>query len=260
VAAAPFGHVLVIGGEEGMGGAARMAAEAALRVGAGLVSVATRPIHVPAVLAARPELMCLGVDEAGQLSPLLGRASVIALGPGLGHTDWSRAVYAAASASGLPMIVDADGLNLLAESPDVRPDRVITPHPGEAGRLLGRPTAGVQSDRPAAARELQARYGGVAVLKGAGSIVAGGSGPLWVCDRGNPGMATGGMGDVLTGAIAGLAAQVGDLSLAARLGVLAHALAADDAAAAGGERGLVAGDVLERLRPWVNPGHAHRPA
>ena len=255
-----FGHVLVVGGEEGMGGAARMAGEAALRVGAGLVSVATRPIHVPAVLAARPELMCLGVENAGQLAPLFGRASVIALGPGLGQTEWSRAMYAAAAASGLPMILDADGLNLLARSPDTRPDRVITPHPGEAARLLGQSAAEVQADRPAAARALQARYGGVAVLKGAGSIVAGGTGPLWICDRGNPGMASGGMGDVLTGAIAGLAAQVGDLALAARLGVLAHALAADDAAAGGGERGLAAGDVLERLRPWVNPGHAHRPA
>jgi NAD(P)H-hydrate epimerase len=255
-----FGHVLVIGGEAGMGGATRLAAEAALRVGAGLVTVATRPAHVPAVIAARPELMCLGVEEPGDLAPLLARATVLAVGPGLGRTEWSAGLWKAATDSGLPMVLDADGLNLLAEHPGRREDRVITPHPGEAGRLLGSDAAAVQADRPAAVRALARRYGGVAVLKGAGTLAASGSGPAWVCDRGNPGMASGGMGDVLTGAIAGLAAQVGDLALAARLGVLAHALAADDAAIAGGERGLAAGDVLERLRSWVNPDHAHRPA
>ncbi|MEJ2515968.1 MAG: NAD(P)H-hydrate dehydratase [Gammaproteobacteria bacterium] len=255
-----FGHVLVVGGEEGMGGAARMAAEAALRAGAGLVSVATRPVHVPAVLAARPEVMCRGLDDPDALAPLLDRATVLALGPGLGRSDWSRALYRKAAAAGLPTVLDADGLNLLAEDADRRDDRVITPHPGEAARLLGIDTTEVQADRPAAARALAQRFGGVAVLKGAGTVVAREEGPLWICDRGNPGMASGGMGDVLTGVIAGLAAQLGDLHTAARLGVLAHALAADDAASAGGERGLAAGDVLDRLRAWVNPGDAHRPA
>ena len=250
-----FGHVLVIGGDSGMGGAARLAAEAALRVGAGLVSVATRPEHVSAVIAARPELMCRGVAGPDALDDLLARATVIAAGPGLGRSPWGRGLLDAALESGLPCVLDADALNQLSEAPR-RSDRwVLTPHPGEAGRLLGSDAAAVEADRPAAARALRARYGGIAVLKGAGTLVCGAGDALWLCDRGNPGMASGGMGDVLTGIIAGLAAQLGDLERAACAGVLVHGLAADDAAARG-ERGLVAGDLLEALRPWVNPADA----
>lgn len=253
-----FGHVLVIGGDQGMGGAARLAGEAALRVGAGLVSVATHPSHVAAILAARPELMCHGVTEPAALVALLARATVVAAGPGLGHSAWARGLLAAVLESGLPCVLDADALNLLAEAPQ-RSDRwVLTPHPGEAARLLGSDSGAVQDDRPAAVRALRARYGGVAVLKGAGTLVCGAGAPLWLCDRGNPGMATGGMGDVLTGIIAGFAAQLGDLERAACAGVLVHALAADDAAT-GGERGLLAGDLLETLRPWVNPADAGPP-
>lgn len=253
-----FGHVLVIGGDVGMAGAARLAGEAALRAGAGLVSVATRPGHLAAVLAGRPELMCHGVDGADALGGLLARATVVAAGPGLGRSSWGRGLLSAALASGLPCVLDADALNLLSESPR-RFDRwVLTPHPGEAGRLLGSDSSAVEADRPAAARALRARYGGVAVLKGAGTLVCGAGDSLWLCDRGNPGMASGGMGDVLTGIIAGLAAQMGDLERAAAAGVLVHALAADDAARRG-ERGLVATDLLEALRPWVNPADA-RPA
>jgi ADP-dependent NAD(P)H-hydrate dehydratase / NAD(P)H-hydrate epimerase len=253
-----YGHVLVIGGDEGMGGAVRLAAEAALRAGAGLVSVATRPAHVGAILAARPELMCHGVNGAEALRAPLARASVLAVGPGLGRAPWARDLLAAALESGLPCVLDADALNLLSEAATLPGNHrwVLTPHPGEAGRLLGSDAAAVERDRPAAARALRARYGGVVVLKGAGTLVCGAGTSLWLCDRGNPGMASGGMGDVLTGLIAGLAAQLADLERAACAGVLIHALAADDAAR-GGERGLVAGDLLDALRPWVNPADAH---
>jgi ADP-dependent NAD(P)H-hydrate dehydratase / NAD(P)H-hydrate epimerase len=247
-----FGHVLVLGGDHGFGGAARLAGEAALRAGAGLVTVATRAEHVPALLAARPELMCRGVTTPADLQPLLARATVVAAGPGLGRDAWGRALLAAVLESGLPCVLDADALNLLAVAPRRFERWVLTPHPGEAGRLLGTDAAAVERDRPAAALELRARYGGIAVLKGAGTVVCGAGQTLWLCDRGNPGMASGGMGDVLTGLVAGLAAQVGDLERAACAGVLVHALAADDAAGRG-ERGLLAGDVLYALRPWVNP-------
>jgi ADP-dependent NAD(P)H-hydrate dehydratase / NAD(P)H-hydrate epimerase len=249
------GHVLVVGGDLGMGGAARLAGEAALRAGAGLVSVATRPEHAAQICAARPELMCSGVRTPAELEALLARATVVAAGPGLGRGTWGRAMLDAVMEAGLPCVLDADALNLLTEQPR-RGDRwILTPHPGEAGRLLGSDAAAVEADRPAAARALRERYGGVVVLKGAGTLVQGASRSLWLCDRGNPGMASGGMGDVLTGLIAGLAAQFPDLERAACAGVLVHGLAADDAAA-GGERGLVAGDVIARLRPWVNPANA----
>ncbi len=251
-----FGHVLVIGGDDGMGGAARLAAEAALRAGAGLVSVATREAHVAPILAARPELMCRGVDGPDELEALLARATIVAVGPGLGRSAWGQALLAAALESELPCVLDADALNLLSEVPRRSSRWILTPHPGEAGRLLGSDAAAVEADRPTAVRELRTRYGGVVVLKGAGTLVCGAGAPLWLCDRGNPGMASGGMGDVLTGLIAGLAAQIGDLERAACAGVLVHALAADDAALRG-ERGLAAGDLLDTLRPWVNPADAH---
>jgi ADP-dependent NAD(P)H-hydrate dehydratase / NAD(P)H-hydrate epimerase len=247
-----YGHVLVIGGDHGMGGAALLAAEAALRTGAGLVSVATRPGHVGALLAARPELMCHGVEGPDALAALLARATVIAAGPGLGRSPWARGLLDVALESGLPCVLDADALNLLSMSPRQYDHWVLTPHPGEAGRLLGSDAGAVEADRPAAARALRARYGGVVVLKGAGSLVCGSGTSLWLCDRGNPGMASGGMGDVLTGIIAGIAAQLGDLERAAAAGVLVHALAADDAAARG-ERGLIASDLFAALRPWLNP-------
>ena len=251
-----FGHVLVIGGDDGMGGAARLAAEAALRAGAGLVSVATRPAHVAPILAARPELMCHAVNGPDDLEALLARATVVAVGPGLGRAAWGKALLGAALESGLPCVLDADALNLLSEAPRRSSRWILTPHPGEAGRLLGSDAATIEADRPAAVRELRARFGGVVVLKGAGTLVCGAGAPLWLCDRGNPGMASGGMGDVLTGLVAGLAAQLGDLERAACAGVLVHALAADDAARRG-ERGLIAGDLLTALRPWVNPADAH---
>jgi len=246
------GRVLVIGGGVGMPGAARLAAEAALRAGAGLVTVATWPAHVTAIVAGRPEIMCRAVESAAEVRPLMAAADVVAIGPGLGQSDWSRGLLEAALACGKPLVVDADALNLLAQSPWRGADWVLTPHPGEAARLLGSSVAAVQSDRLGTVRALVDRFGGTAVLKGACSLVAGPSGEAWVCDAGNPGMATAGMGDVLTGIIAGLAAQGVGLERAAVAGVRVHACAADIAAGQG-RRGLIASDLMETLRACVNP-------
>jgi len=246
------GHVLVIGGELGMSGAVRMAAEAAARIGAGLVSVATRREHAAILSGACPELMCHGVEQLAQLEPLLQRADVVAIGPGLGIDAWGQAMLGRILETHLPVVLDADALNLLAIEP-LRHDKwVLTPHPGEAGRLLGCSSAEIQADRFIAAAALEASFGGVVVLKGAGSLVLSGDGETALCDAGNPGMATGGMGDVLSGVIAGLIAQGLRLREAARLGVAMHAAAADIAAAAG-ERGMMATDLLPHLRSLANP-------
>ncbi|MEP7044512.1 MAG: NAD(P)H-hydrate dehydratase [Dokdonella sp.] len=247
-----YGHVLAIGGDDGMGGAIRLSGEAALRCGAGLVSVATRTTHVTALNTARPELMARGIDDVASLAPLLERASVVAIGPGLGQGDWGRALFEAAITSGKPLLLDADALNLLAGSPRrLPPATVLTPHPGEASRLLGCDTAAIQRDRYAAARDLAARYQAVVVLKGAGSLVADPQGRVAVCPWGNPGMASGGMGDVLTGVIAALLAQRLLAWDAARLGVALHARAGDRAAG-DAPRGLLASDLFEPLRQLVN--------
>jgi NAD(P)H-hydrate epimerase len=244
-----FGHVLVIGGDHGYAGAARMAAEAAARAGAGLVSIAS---HAATLVAARPELMCHGIEEPQQLTRLLDQATVVAIGPGLGQSDWGKKLLARVLELNRPMVLDADALNLLAEEP-IHNDRwVLTPHPGEAARLLDCTTVGVQADRFRAAREIQARYGGVCVLKGTGTLVANSAGDIGVCTAGNPGMASGGMGDVLTGVIAGLLAQRIAPYEAACLGVCLHAHAAD-LAAQDGERGLLATDLLPWIRRLVNP-------
>ena len=245
-----FGHVLVIGGGPGMPGAVRLAGEAALRAGAGLVSIATHPSHASLAVASRPELMPHGIAEAGELEPLLERASVIAFGPGLGRSDWAEDLFRYVAELSLPAVWDADALNFLAEEPGVADHRVITPHPGEAARLLGIDTAAVQADRPAALAALVSRYGGVAVLKGAGSLTSGEV--PYLCTAGNPGMGSAGMGDVLTGVIAGLVAQGLVPELAAAVGVEAHARAGD-LAAAGGERGLIASDLMAELRQVLNP-------
>jgi NAD(P)H-hydrate epimerase len=245
------GHVLVVGGGPGMPGAARLAGEAALRAGAGLVTLAVHPEN-SGVVAARPELMYVATRSAADLVGALERASVVAVGPGLGQGAWARDLLDAVLASGRPLVVDADALNLLAAAPRACDHWVLTPHPGEAARLLEATTSQVQADRLRAARELQREYGGTVVLKGAGSLVQSPGEVPYVCDRGNPGMAAGGMGDVLTGIVAGIAAQCGDLALAARAGVFVHAQAGDLASRAG-ERGLLASDLLRQLRSCVNP-------
>ncbi|MDH5408046.1 MAG: NAD(P)H-hydrate dehydratase [Gammaproteobacteria bacterium] len=247
------GHVLVIGGEQGFTGALQLAGEAALRTGAGLVSLATRAAHASVINTDRTELMSHGIETAAQLKPLLAKASVIAVGPGLGQSDWAQALFNAALESELPLVVDADALNLLAADPRSQSNWILTPHPGEAARLLGQTSQQVQADRFAAAREIQSKYGGIVVLKGAGTLVQTESGPTGICPYGNPGMATGGMGDVLTGVIAGLCAQDLSLSKSAQLGVCVHSLAADDVVQKTGERGLLASDLMLPIRRRVNP-------
>jgi NAD(P)H-hydrate epimerase len=246
------GHVLIIGGGAAMGGAVCLAGEASLRAGAGLVTVATHPNNVSSIVAVRPELICRGIASPAELSPLIEKADVIALGPGLGQDDWAQAIYSAAFEHDLPMIVDADGLNLLAKNARRQEHWVLTPHPGEAGRLLGISTADVQRRRLDASAQLAETYGGTIVLKGASTIVRSRGETPSVCPFGNPGMASPGMGDVLTGVIAGLAAQIGRLDVAARAGVLVHALAGDWAAR-NGERGMIASDLFDGIRRCVNP-------
>jgi NAD(P)H-hydrate epimerase len=241
-----YGHVLVIGGNHGMAGAARMAAEAAARLGAGLVSIATRTAHAPFLGATRPELMVHGVERAEALQPLLSRATVLVLGPGLGQDAWAEALFTAAFAAGLPMVVDADALNLLAQSRQrLTAPAILTPHPGEAARLLATGIDVIQADRMAAAHALQASFGATWVLKGAGSLIADDAG-LVRCEHGHPAMASGGMGDVLSGMLGALLAQGLAPGDAARLGVCLHAAAGEAAAAEG--RGVLALDLLPHAR------------
>jgi ADP-dependent NAD(P)H-hydrate dehydratase / NAD(P)H-hydrate epimerase len=252
-----YGHVLAIGGDSGMGGAIRLAGEAALRVGAGLVSVATRSEHISALNAARPELMAHAVSDAAALTPLLQRANVLALGPGLGQSAWSKTLFAAALSADKSCVIDADALNLLAGDPRPLPKQtVLTPHPGEAARLLGADTSEIGHDRFAAVREIARRYNAVVVLKGAGSLIATPQGEVAVCPWGNPGMASGGMGDVLTGVVAGLLAQGLESWQAACLGVALHAQAGDIAALSG-EAGMIASDLFVPLRKLRNGLSSH---
>ena len=249
------GHVLIVAGGEGMGGAARLAGEAALRAGAGLVTIATHPAHAAHLCASRPELMCRAVTNADGLTPLLAAADVVAIGPGLGQSDWARALVEAAIASDRPLVVDADALNLLALAPRRRAHWCLTPHPAEAARLLGSTTSAVQADRLASVRALADRFGAIAVLKGAGTLIAAAGAAPYLCERGNPGMAVAGMGDALSGVIAAVAAQqpdpCADLGLAAAVGVQVHAVAGD-LAARGGERGILASDLIAQLPLCVN--------
>lgn len=247
-----FGHVLIIGGDYGMGGAVRLGAEAALRVGAGLVSVATHPEHVALVSSVCPEVMCHGIEKASALESLLDKASVIIVGPGLGKTKWSRHLFELAIEVDLPKVVDADALNLLSESPRVEHNWILTPHPGEAARLLQQAIESIQADRIESANALVNRFGGVVVLKGAGTIIQMENEMPTICPYGNPGMATAGMGDVLSGVMGGLLAQHFSLLSAAKIGVLLHSVAGDEAAKAAGERGLIATDLMLYLQRLVN--------
>ncbi|TNE81233.1 MAG: NAD(P)H-hydrate dehydratase, partial [Gammaproteobacteria bacterium] len=251
-----FGHVLVVGGDLGFGGAVAMASEAALRTGAGLVSVATRPEHLSALLSRCPELMVNGVASGQQIQPLLERASVLVVGPGLGKTPWSEQLLQRSLAMNKPTVLDADALNILSEgklNTGNSSHWVMTPHPGEAARLLGVSTADIQGDRFAAVRELQRKYNCPILLKGSGSLVCSAQDmPVSVCCAGNPGMASGGMGDVLSGIAGALLAQGIPPGQALSLAVGLHAEAADRAAV-DGERGMRATDLLGPLRRLVNP-------
>jgi NAD(P)H-hydrate epimerase len=247
-----FGHVLVIGGSPGMTGAALLAGEAALRTGAGLVSLAVPDMNAPLIAEQRPELMVRDATDPEILSRLIAKAGVIAIGPGLGTSSWAETALREALKTDKPLVIDADALNLLARNPLRRDGWILTPHPGEAARLLDCPVKDAEADRFAAARALQSRYGGVIILKGCGSLVCdGASTPIGVCAAGNPGMASGGMGDALTGVVAALFAQKLGASDAAKLSVCAHACAGD-LAAGKSPRGLIATDLIARLRDVLN--------
>lgn len=240
------GRVLVVGGEQGMGGAGILAAESALRAGAGLVFLATRELNVPAALARRPEVQARSVEHGNELDALLGKVDVVVLGPGLGRDAWGQQMFQRVCGFEGPVVADADALNLLVEAAEKRrPEWVLTPHPGEAARLLGTTVPEIESDRYQAMRELVSQHGTAVVLKGAGTLVgAPGQVPALIA-AGNPGMATAGMGDVLSGVIGALLGQELDGFTAAAAGAGWHALAADEAARHVGMTGLLAGDLCE---------------
>ena len=246
-----YGHVLVVGGDHGMSGSVQITSRAALRVGAGLVSLVTRsaPTSFDGLF---PEIMTHSTEDPSELEPLLGRATVLALGPGLGKKTWGKAIFDRCLEAHCFKVIDADALNLLAENPQPTKNSILTPHPGEAARLLGTTTRDVQNDRFAAIRALHERFGGTIVLKGSGSIVYDGSAPPCIVSEGNPGMSSGGMGDLLTGIIAGLIAQGLSLSESAILGTYLHGHAGDLAADEHGEIGLTASDLLTFLPLIIN--------
>jgi hydroxyethylthiazole kinase-like uncharacterized protein yjeF len=251
-----FGHVLVIGGDVGMAGAALLAGEAALRAGAGLVTLATHPHHASALSVYRPELMVRGVSDAAMLAPLIERADVVAIGPGLGQSAWSIDLFQRTIGIEQPMVIDADALNLFARAPRPMRSAILTPHPKEAARLLDHGV--VDPDRLAVLDALQARYQCVIVLKGAATLVHDGETAM-VNTLGSPGMASAGMGDALTGCIAGLVVQMDTLADAAGQGVAHHGRAGAWAAAELGEAGMLASDVIHRLgRSLRGEGDAKR--
>jgi hydroxyethylthiazole kinase-like uncharacterized protein yjeF len=261
-----FGHVVIVGGDDGYSGAVRLAAGAALRAGAGLVSVVTHAESANVLNITRPEIMC---HAAENVNAVLEKATFVVLGPGLGQSSWGENLFNTVIKTEKPLLIDADGLNFLARSPQQKLNWILTPHPAEAARLLKMTTAEVQANRLSSVVALQKNYQGVAVLKGSGTLIASASAPsskmerfvasimrkeedVSICKAGNPGMATAGMGDVLSGVIASLAAQKIPLANAAKLGVLVHAMAGDLAAKEGGERGMVASDLMHYIRQLVN--------
>ncbi len=245
------GHVIVLGGDTGMPGAIRMAAEAALRSGAGLVTVVSHTEHAPIVLAGRPELMFCACDDGHVPVALLSKANAIVVGPGLTDSVWSRNLMASALQSTAAKVLDAGALRLLGEAGGKQENWVLTPHAGEAAALLGESSAVVQASRFTSVELLQHQFGGTVVLKGAGTLIQSADVLTQLCPYGNPGMASAGMGDVLSGIIASLIAQGYALPLASQLGVCIHALAGDRAAEAG-QSGLLASDLFEFVRELVN--------
>ncbi|MFZ5453411.1 MAG: NAD(P)H-hydrate dehydratase [Thermodesulfobacteriota bacterium] len=255
-----FGHLLVLAGSEGKTGAATLAAEGALRAGAGLVTLGI-PASLNEILEAKlteamtlplPEVQgvrALGMQALKPLEKFLEQKTAAALGPGLGtHPETAELVRHLARHLPLPLVIDADGINALAGEPEKLQEaagpRILTPHPGEMARFLEITTQEVQADRLLTAREAASRTKAVVVLKGAQTLVADPEGRVSLNATGNPGLASGGTGDVLTGLIGGFLAQGMPPWDAARLGVYLHGLAADFFAAQYGHRGLIAGDLL----------------
>jgi len=250
---ADYGHVLIVGGGLGMPGAAILAAHAALRVGAGCVSIATWPDYAKQSIPGLPEVMLHGITSPEHLDGLMAKATVCILGPGLGEDEWAQQLYSKVITTPKPLVVDASALRLLAKSETTKTHWVLTPHPGEAAALLGCARDDVQDDRLESVKRLQAQYGGTIILKGHETLIADEKHQISQCAAGNPGMATAGMGDVLSGVIGGLMAQGISPSDAARLGVWLHATAGDLAAQKQGERGLLSSDLLPFLHQLANP-------
>jgi len=250
-----FGAVGVLGGAPGMAGAAFLAARAALLAGTGRVYVGLLDERI-AWDPATPELM---VAVPARVMDVPAPACLVA-GPGLGQSGAARGWLEQALATDYPLVLDADGLNLVALDPDLAirlqtraAPTLLTPHPGEAARLLGQSPQTIQADRQGAIRALHRRYRASVVLKGHGSLVLGGDGEIWRNTTGNPGMAAPGMGDVLTGLIAACVAQGLNLDAAARLGVWLHGAAADLSVAEGsGPLGLTASEVGRAARDLLN--------
>lgn len=257
-----FGHTLIIGGDKGFGGAAIMCAEAALRCGSGLTSVITHTDNCPALLARSPEVMVVSSENSTQTERLIETAKVIVIGPGLGKSAWSEKMLYRVLQLNKPLVIDADALNLLAEHPEWLENiisseqlakRIYTPHPGEAARLLGKESAAlIQNNRLDATRALAKVLGGHVLLKGSGSLLISPTENVSLCPYGNPGMATGGMGDVLCGMIAALIAQGYNEHYALQLACCLHAYAADIEAHAKGEIGLTATDIIPTARLLLN--------
>ncbi|MCK9533978.1 MAG: NAD(P)H-hydrate dehydratase [Pseudomonas sp.] len=242
-----LGHVLVIAGDLGMGGAGLLSAQAALRCGAGMVSLATREQHISAALSRLPEVMACAIRSSGELRAPLQRATVLVVGPGLGQSSWSRALLSCAAQRAIAQVWDADALNLLAQGFCSLPEHcILTPHPGEAARLLNISTEQLQSDRCAAVLAIAQRYNAVTVLKGHHSLIATPEGELSCVERGHPVMAGAGFGDVLSGVIAALLAQGMSAYSAACLAVWLHACAGEQLARQG--RGVAASDMCHSIR------------
>ncbi len=246
------GHVLVLGGDKGMPGAARLAAEAALRAGAGLVTVVTHAEHAGVLLAGRPEIMLADASDGHIPGELLASASALVVGPGMADTPWCRQLLSAALESPLPKVIDAGALRMLSDEDGPRDDWILTPHPGEAAALLGETSAVIQDSRFSSVELIQQTFGGQVILKGAGSLLQPADGLTQLCPYGNPGMASAGMGDVLSGVLGSLLAQGYPLFMAAKLGLVIHSVAGDMASAAG-QKGLLASDLMSHIRQLVNP-------
>lgn len=251
------GHVVIVGaGEAQYGGAVSLAAEAALRAGTGRVSAIVAPESYVRAVETIAEVMLVAYTHPKEASALLARASVLLLGPGGSQNAWAKEWFEHTIATSLPIVVDADALNWLAKNPRKLTRAIITPHPGEAARLLGTTVEVIQADRMAAAKALQAQYGAVVVLKGAGTVVLDDAGIVHIMAGGFPALATAGTGDILGGVIAALVAQGVSLADAAKLGVCVHALASAEQASASGTRGMLASDLFTGIRKYLNPHHS----
>jgi len=249
------GLVLAIGGNQTMPGAIRLAGEAALRCGASMLAVACHRNNRTRVFDGRPEMM-LAPDRAEALaaSDALSKAKVLLLGPGLGRDPWAQELFDFALSQPLPCVIDADALYLLSQQgqlPAAKNIRVLTPHSGEAARLLGCGLDDINRDRFAAVKAIACRYQGICLLKGPGTLISDGK-TVWINTSGNPGMATGGMGDVLSGIIAAMLLQLGQPLDAVRLSAWLHGQAADEIAEKQGQRGLLASDLFPELLRLVN--------